>query len=417
MSWALKILLAVAAVGTVTSTIYCAMAVVAAVRFALRKRREDRAPAFLPPVSVLKPLHGAEPSLAKSLEGFFQQEYPEYELLFCARQENDEGLQTARRIAAKYPAVKARFLTCGEPEYPNPKMWSLAMMGRAAQHELLVTSDADTRVTPDYLKQCMKAMADGKTALSSCMYIGTAEEGAGFAARLDAIGKSVEMVAGCLVADMVEGGTKFALGVTMILPKQSWEDAGGYDDLGQHWAEDFVLGNRLAESGRKVTISNHVIRIMVQSTAVDEEHAAVQAMGTSGVRADVCGGVWADGAAVGSAERARSAGSCVAGGDGVEPRRSGRGHAAGAGRAEVAGAGDAVSAARFAGERAVGGFVLREFDPVSRFEAGDKRGWAGGEEERLDPASCSALPLDRWRHQNDHQDAGQIRRSEGLSHS
>jgi ceramide glucosyltransferase len=270
MNWVLRILFGLAAVGTVTSTIYCAMAVVAAVRFGLRKRREDRVPAFLPPVSVLKPLHGAEPSLAKSLEGFFQQEYPEYELLFCARHEGDAGLQTARRIAAEYPGATARFLTCGEPEYPNPKMWSLAMMGRAAQHDLLVTSDADTRVTPDYLMQCMKAMADGKTALSSCMYIGTAEEGAGFAARLDAVGKSVEMVAGCLVADMVEGGTKFALGVTMILPKRSWEDAGGYDDLGQHWAEDFVLGNRLAESGRKVTISNHVIRIMVLDTPFGE---------------------------------------------------------------------------------------------------------------------------------------------------
>jgi len=271
MSLLLRVLLGVAATGSVTSTIYCAMAVVAAARFGFRKRREDRAPAaFLPPVSVLKPLHGAEPSLAENLEGYFQQEYPEYEILFCARHESDEGLQTARRVAAKHPGVTARFLTCGEPEWPNPKMWSLAAMGRAARHEYLVTADADARVTPDYLKQCMKAMADGKTALSSCMYIGTADKGSGLSAWLDAIGKSVEMVAGCLVAEMVEGGTKFALGVTMILPKRSWEDAGGYDDLGQHWAEDFVLGNRLAESGRRVTISNHVIRLMVLDTPFGE---------------------------------------------------------------------------------------------------------------------------------------------------
>jgi ceramide glucosyltransferase len=271
MNLLVRVLLCVAVMGSVTSTIYCAMAVVAALRFGWRKRREDRAAAeFLPPVSVLKPLHGAEPSLEKNLEGFFQQEYPEYELLFCARYENDEGLQAARRVAAKFPGVTARFLTCGEPEYPNPKMWSLAMMGRAARYEHLVTSDADARVAKDYLRQCMKAMAGGKTALSSCMYIGTVDPGAGLSAQLDAIGKSVEMVAGCLVADMVEGGTKFALGVTMILPKESWDLAGGYDDLGQHWAEDFVLGNRLAASGRKVTISNHVIRLMVLDTPFAE---------------------------------------------------------------------------------------------------------------------------------------------------
>jgi ceramide glucosyltransferase len=54
------------------------------------------------------------------------------------------------------------------------------------------------------------------------------------------------------------------------LPKRSWEDAGGYDYLGQHFAEDFVIGNRLAASGRRVTISNHVIRLMVLDTAFAE---------------------------------------------------------------------------------------------------------------------------------------------------
>jgi len=256
-----------ATVGSITSTIYCLMAVVATVRFGLRKRREDRAAStFLPAISVLKPLHGAEPSLAESLEMYFQQDYPEYEVLFCARTAADEGLQLAQRVAAKYPHVPVRFLTCGEPEYPNPKMWSLALMGREAKYEYLVTSDADARVTKDCLRQSIKAFRDGSTALTSCMYIGTAEKAAGLSSRLDAIGKSVEMVSGCLVADMVEGGTHFALGVTMIMPKHSWDDAGGYDELGQYWAEDFVLGNRLSKSGRRVLISNYVIRIMVLDT-------------------------------------------------------------------------------------------------------------------------------------------------------
>ena len=75
-----------AAVGSVTSTIYCGLVVAGAVRFAMRKRREDRLPTtYLPPVSVLKPLHGTEPGLAESLRRFFEQDYPEYEILFCAR--------------------------------------------------------------------------------------------------------------------------------------------------------------------------------------------------------------------------------------------------------------------------------------------------------------------------------------------
>src|SRR5580704_270129 len=104
MSLLLRILLYGALAGTLTSTIYCGMVLVGAWRFARRKRREDRWPQeFLPPVSVLKPLHGTEPDLEENLRRFFELDYPEYELLFCARHETDAGLQMATRIAAGYP--------------------------------------------------------------------------------------------------------------------------------------------------------------------------------------------------------------------------------------------------------------------------------------------------------------------------
>lgn len=250
-----------AAVGTGTSTIYCLMVLVGAARFGRRKRREDRLPTdFLPSLSVLKPMHGMEPGLDENVRRFFEQDYPDFELLFCARSEADAGLRLAREIAAEYPGVRARFLTCGEPQYPNPKMWSMATLARAAEHETLITSDADARVERDYLRRCIQSLADGKTELASCLYVGRTT--GGLAAQLDAVGKSVEMSGGIFVADMLEG-TKFALGVTMILRREAFRKAGGYDDLGQYYAEDFVLGNRLAESGAGVRMSSHVIRLMV----------------------------------------------------------------------------------------------------------------------------------------------------------
>ena len=252
----------VAAAGTVTSAIYSGMVMVAAVRFGRKKRLEDARPAtYLPPVSVLKPMHGTEPGLEESLRWFFVQDYPEYEVLFCARHASDAGLQLAQAVAADYPEVRARFLTCGEPLFPNAKMWSLTALSEAAQFETLVTSDADARVEREYLQRCVQVLADGRTELASCLYVGRTT--GGFWAQLDAVGKSVEMTGGILVAEMVERGTKFALGVTMILRRQAFADAGGYADLGQYYAEDFVLGNRLAERGRGVRMSNHVIRLMV----------------------------------------------------------------------------------------------------------------------------------------------------------
>ncbi len=262
MSLLLRIVFYSALAGTVTSAIYCGMVLVGALRFARRKRREEETSVdFLPPVSVLKPLHGTEPDLEENLKRFFELDYPEYELLFCARSASDAGLQMAQRVAAGYPDIRARFLTCGEPRFPNAKMWSMATLSEAATYETLVTSDADARVTRDYLRRCVRELADPKSELASCLYVGRTS--GGLAAQLDAVGKSVEMSGGIFVADMIEGGTHFALGVSMVLRRDAFEKAGGYEDLGQYYAEDFVLGNRLAEQGFGVRMANYVVRLMV----------------------------------------------------------------------------------------------------------------------------------------------------------
>lgn len=270
MSLLLRSLFWIAMGGTVTSTIYCLMVMAAAVRFGVRKRREDRAAlTFLPALSVLKPLHGTEPGMERNLETFFEQDYQEFELLFCARQETDEGLQLARRVGARYPQVDAKYVTCGEPtpKFHNAKVFSLAKLDSVAKHELFITSDADVRVTRDYLQKMVQNLRDTQVGLASCVYLGTVDGGsaAGFSAQLDAVGKSVEMTSGVMVADMLEG-TKFALGATMAVRKRSFQDVGGFEELGQFYADDFVLGNRLAAQGIGVRLASHVIRLMVQDT-------------------------------------------------------------------------------------------------------------------------------------------------------
>jgi ceramide glucosyltransferase len=270
MNLFLQILFWVAMFGTATSTIYCLMVMAAAVRFGLRRRRESHAAAtFLPPVSVLKPLHGFESGLERNIESFFEQDYPEFELLFCARHESDEGLQVAQQVGERYPHVDARYVTCGEPtpEFHNAKVYSLEKLDSVARHELLITSDADVRVTKNYLREMVQNLKNPLIGLASCVYIGTTDRGAkaGFSSQLDAVGKSVEMTSGVLVADMLEG-TKFALGASMAVRKESFQKAGGFAELGQYYADDFVLGNRLAAQGVGVRMATHVIRLMVQDT-------------------------------------------------------------------------------------------------------------------------------------------------------
>jgi ceramide glucosyltransferase len=256
------IFLSLALFGLVTSTVFAVM-VLAATRHYLRNR--DTQPADAPPLSLLKPLHGAEPNLAEHLATFFEQDYPDFEILFCARDAADAGLDTARQVAARYPHVPAKFLwTNGEPPYINAKVASLEKMTAAAAHAILVISDSDVRVTPGYLRAIAQPFADPKVGGMTCLYRGVAA-GGGLWARLEAVGMSVEMTAGVLVANMLEG-TQFALGPTMAFRKECIAAMGGMGVLGEYCSDDYMLGNAVHAQGRRMVLSHHVIDHMILNT-------------------------------------------------------------------------------------------------------------------------------------------------------
>jgi ceramide glucosyltransferase len=90
----------------------------------------------------------------------------------------------------------------------------------------------------------------------TCLYRGVST--GGFWSKLEALGMSVEMTAGALSANTVEG-MKFALGPTMVGRRQAVEEVGGMSALADYCADDYLLGNRIAEAGWTVIMSHHVI--------------------------------------------------------------------------------------------------------------------------------------------------------------
>ena len=248
--------------GLVTSTMYASLAALGALRFALRRRRQLPC-AFQPPVSLLKPLHGAEPGLEAHLGSFFAQDYPCFEILFCARSDRDPGLEVARRVSARYPQIRVKFLTSGNPLCANAKVWSLQCMQDSAAHAIFVISDSDASVKPGYLRAVIAPFTDERVGLVTCLYRGMAgsreaTKGSSLWSRLEAEGMSVEMSSGVLVAEMLEG-MKFALGPTMAVRRECVEGFGGFGVLGRYHADDFMLGNLVAANGHSVILSTHVI--------------------------------------------------------------------------------------------------------------------------------------------------------------
>jgi ceramide glucosyltransferase len=148
-------------------------------------------------------------------------------------------------------------MSTGEPPYINAKVASMELMEKSAAHDILVISDSDVRATPDYLRTVALPFADEKVGAMCFPYRGIAA-GRGLLARLEAVGMSVEMTAGVLVARMMEG-MQFVLGPTMAFRREVIQQMGGFKVTADYCADDFVLGNETYKLGKTVVLSHHAI--------------------------------------------------------------------------------------------------------------------------------------------------------------
>jgi ceramide glucosyltransferase len=255
-------LLFVACAGLLTSTVYLGLVMVAAVRFRRNSRSNvgSAADAALPAVTLLKPLHGMEPRLRQNLESFFRQDYPNFEIIFGVRHSDDPALTAVCELSRRYSQVPVKIVLSGEPQWPNAKVFNLHAMLAKASHPLLVISDSDVRVVPTYLREVTRPLLDPLVGMVTCLYRGV--HTGGLWSRLEALGMSVEMTSGVLAADMLEG-MRFALGPTMATRRDALERAGGFAGLGDYFADDYVLGNRIDAAGYRVVLSDHVIDHLV----------------------------------------------------------------------------------------------------------------------------------------------------------
>jgi ceramide glucosyltransferase len=250
------------------SLAYCVLIVIAAVRYRSVRPPE---PAAWPAISVLKPLAGVDEGLDDNLASFFEQRYPQFEILFAVRSAADPAIAVVETLQARYPAVASRLIVTGEPPYPNAKVYSLDLMLAAARNNLVVMSDSDVRVTPELLRAIAAEFADERLGLATCPY--RAVPGRSFWSTLEAVGLNTEFIGGVLVARMLDG-MKFALGPTIAARREALEAIGGFDAVKDFLAEDFVMGNRIAARGFGVILSSYAIehRIGAQRFAANLRH-------------------------------------------------------------------------------------------------------------------------------------------------
>lgn len=237
---------------------YYLLAILAAIRF-FKRERSKPLPSFMPPVSVLKPVRGVDFGSKENFASFCQQNYPDYEILFCVNEMSDSAVPVIQRVMEEFPERRIRILSGAAQLGMNRKVNNLALLTKEAQHELLVQSDGDIRVGPNYLREVVAPFADPAVGIVSCFYRGIAERN--LAAELEAVGAASDFFAGALVADWIEGVT-FALGASVATTKAWLGKIGGYEALANLLADDYEIGNRVHKAGGKVLLSREAVWTM-----------------------------------------------------------------------------------------------------------------------------------------------------------
>lgn len=254
------IVFAVAVIGTIASTVVLILSALGAIKFHRSARRDrkiyEKWAAQLPPVSVLKPVHGAEARLKENIESFFHQDYPQYEILFAADTAADAALPVIREICERYPQIPSRIFVTGDPPWPNAQNYCFQRLMEAAAYDILVTSDSDVEVAPNYLRDIVPPLLDPRVGAVTCAFRG--KSAGGFWGYFDAIGQSVEFTAGVLMSNLLEE-TKFGLGPTIAVRKDSIGRIGGFAGVREYLSNDFVVGNFIHKAGFQVLLSSHVV--------------------------------------------------------------------------------------------------------------------------------------------------------------
>ncbi len=242
----------------VAPLVYYALATFAAWRF-FKRERARVLPDYTPPVSVLKPVRGADFGSYENFASFCRQEYPDYEILFAVKGDDDLAVPVIRRIIAEFPARRIRLLVGAEHLGANHKVNKLARLAQEAQNEVLVLTDGDVRVGPYFLHQVVAPLANCETGAVTCFYRGIAERNLG--SEIEAVGASSDFFAGVLMASWTEGIT-FALGASIATTKEWLGKIGGFEAIADTLADDYELGNRIAKAGGGVVLSREAVWTM-----------------------------------------------------------------------------------------------------------------------------------------------------------
>jgi ceramide glucosyltransferase len=210
-----------------------------------------------PGVTILKPLHGAEPELYDNIASFCRQDLGGPLQIICGVQDPaDPAIAAVRALIAAFPSVDISLVVDPSLHGANRKIANLINMAKSIRHEVVIIADSDMRVGPDYLDRVIGALQQPGIGLVTCLYRGAPV--AGLIGRLAGMGIDYQFLPSVLFG-LNLGMARPCFGSTIALRRDMLARIGGFEAFADHLADDNAMGEAVRRTGAQVAIPTLVI--------------------------------------------------------------------------------------------------------------------------------------------------------------
>ena len=252
---------AICLIPVIGGSIYAILCLISVMRFkASSGASSGSRPASWPPVTILKPVCGLEKNLRENLRSACVQDYPEYQVVFSVQVPNDAALPLLKDLQREYGADKVSIAVDGSQTAPNGKVRNLLGGLPYARYDLLVISDSDVMLGPDYLKTIVAPLEDPAIGYVCTLY--KASHAETWFEKLELLTINADVMSNIVLAHMT-GVSRPCLGASTVLHRSTLKDIGGLEALGDYLVEDYEMGRRILANGKKSAIVCHLVETIV----------------------------------------------------------------------------------------------------------------------------------------------------------
>jgi ceramide glucosyltransferase len=201
-------------------------------------------------VSLMVPICGLDDRARQNWSSFCQQtDCGAYEVLFGVADPSDLAIPLLQAIQAEYPD-RVRLLIDLPPRGANYKDSTLSYLLEVCQYEWLIFADSDIWVKPHYIRDVIRPIVNHQADVITCAFISRNPRQLGGA--IASLNRCCDFIPSALIARYLDGGLRFAIGMTIAMHQETLKNAGGIhlNRIGS----DYNLGKRVALTGGKVEL-------------------------------------------------------------------------------------------------------------------------------------------------------------------